>query len=188
MTQWKTAAPKTDNFSWARRIFSTDNSRGVCAGFSQTWLMLSLLQGTPLMNAGLLSNPKKISNIHKDDARGRAGKQSPNMLGGASAVTLPHSGLKIKPPYPVFAKSTNWKEIFDHLANQGAGYYYLTIKQPFTHAMACFMNPSDVYYLEPTNGLYQFSKAKFAEGVTSFYGRYQYSPNNDFKFYQVELM
>lgn len=181
---WKTAVPNTDGFTWARRLFQTNNDRGVCAGFSQTWLTLSLVGGRPVTTAGMLGNPGQIQSFHQGRSR-VGGKQRFTPLSSASQTTLPESGLTIQTGYPKHPASNNWKDIFDDLAKQPDGHYYMTIKAPFVHAMACIIVGGQVYYLEPQKGLYVFPKLKLSEGLTAFYSQYQWMPNNDYKIYQV---
>ncbi|MCY2978925.1 MAG: hypothetical protein NTU79_09700 [Planctomycetota bacterium] len=181
---WISAVPSVDGFLWARKLFPTNNVRGVCAAFSQTWLTLSLIGGAPVKNPGILRSPGQIQAIHQ--GRPRVGAQpSSTPLGSSSLVTLPESGLKIQTGYPKLPYSTNWKDIYAYLASQPDGHYYLTIKSPFRHAMACIILGSEVYYLEPQKGLYVIPKAKTSDSLTAFYSQYTWSSGNDYKIYQV---
>jgi hypothetical protein len=182
---WAPAAPTTDGFTWARKVFQTNNDRGVCAGYSQTWLTLSLIGGQPHTNPGMMQNPGQIQAIHQGKPR-VGGQKKFTALGSASLQTLPESGLTIQPGYPKQPASTKWKDLFDSLASQPAGHYYMTIKAPFVHAMACIISPGDVHYLEPQKGLYVIPKGKLSESLTAFYSQYTWSPGNDYKIYQVD--
>ena len=181
---WSSAVPNVDGFAWARHVFQTHNDRGVCAGYSQTWLTLSLIAGQPHTNPGLMSNQAMIQTIHQGKGR-YGGQQKHTALGSSSVKTLPESGLNIQPGYPKHPASTGWKDIFDSLASEGVGYYYLTIKAPFVHAMACIFTAAEAYYLEPEKGLYLIPKAKLSESLTGFYSQYAWSASNDYKIYQV---
>jgi hypothetical protein len=181
---WNAATPNIDGFTWARRLFQTDNHLAVCAGFSQTWLTFSLIGGEPVTKPGVLESPGHIQAIHQGRTRVR-GQQRFIHLGSSSVETLRESGLRIEPGYPKHPLSTNWQGIFDVLASEPVGHYYLTIKAPFVHAMACIITRSEVYFLEPQKGLYVFPKTKFSEGMTAFYSNYTWSPLNDYKIYQV---
>ena len=182
---WVAASPtRIDGFVGATKHFATDNSQGVCAGFSQTWLTLSLIGGQPLTNAGLMSNSNQISSFHQGRAR-VGGPRSFTPLGNASATTLPESGLKIATGYPFKPSSTGWQDIFDSLAARPDGYYYLTIKAPFVHAMACIMQGFKAFYLEPQSGLYEIAKSRLSESLTGFYSKYTWSAANDYKIYKV---
>ncbi len=184
---WNTAIPKTDGFGWANKHFTTDNRGGICAGFSQTWLTLSIIQGKPVTNAGILGNPGSIAPIHRGTAvPGRGNVQRHVHLGGASMTTLPESGLAIQPGYPKRPAWTGWRQIFDALAREPAGYYYMTMKKPYAHAMACIITASKVFYLEPEKGLFEFAKTKFGEGAALFYEQYPFVRGNAYSFYRVD--
>ena len=93
---WTATTPSTDSRALARhvtRLFATDNAQGVCAGYSQSWLMLSLLGGAPLRQPGsIVQNPGLIAQVH----RGRMGAQRGHQ--GAFVQFQAHrNGLAVKP-------------------------------------------------------------------------------------------
>lgn len=170
----------------AEKLFSTNNDQGICAGYSQTWLVLSLLAGAPHTQANsIVQNAGQISQIHR--GVGVRGKQRFRGLGGASTLTLPESGLAIRTGYPKLVSKNSWGEIYGDVATEGDGYYYLTMKAPSAHAMACILLSNDAYYLEPQSGLFKMPKSELAAWAAEYYGyRRAPSANTDFKVYGVD--
>jgi hypothetical protein len=177
--------PTVDGFQWAAKQFATNNTSGSCAGFAHTWLAFSLLQGSPVTSAGVLSNHGLIAAIHQGKPKVNAAQKF-QPLRGSSAKTLPDSGFAIEQGYPQQPASSGWKDLFDALANLGDGHYDLTIKQPFKHAMACIVKQTQVYDLEPQHGLYLIPKSKLSTSLTGFYSQYTWSPQNEYKIYKVQ--
>lgn len=187
-TGWTSASP-SHRFRRGTVLFRTNNSAGICAGYSQTWLTLSLIAGRPHTNPGMMHNVSHIGAIHQGQGgagfRNRAAPAQHIPLGGPSVQTLPESGLVISTGYPVQLAWTGWDHIFQTIVQQGQGHYYLTMKVPSAHAMACIVTPSHVFHLEPQFGLVQFGRTDYAEGATTFYSQYGFAQNNGFKIYQV---
>jgi hypothetical protein len=159
-------------FSFGQQIFPLQNPQGTCAGYSQTWLALSLLGGAPLLNPGIIANQVWMSKVQET-------------AGDATAISLNADGMAII-GNPVVENNVRWFDAFSALAKSGSGFYYLTIKKP-THAMACHIDGDTIHYLEPEIGLYKFTKrGLFVMGARAWYANRSGKPTNlQFKIYSV---
>lgn len=187
-TGWTNATPSR-RFRRGTVLYRTNNSAGICAGYSQTWLTLSLIAGRPHTIPGMMQNVSQIGVIHHGQGgagfRNRSAPARHIGLGGPSIQTLPESGLAISTGYPVQLPWTGWNHIFQTIVQQGQGHYYLTMKVPSAHAMACIVTPSHVFHLEPQFGLVRFGQADYVDGATTFYSPLGEARNSGFKIYQV---
>ena len=156
------------------RIFPLQNPQATCAGYSQTWLALSLMGGAPVLNPGLIGNQLLMTKVHATAKQPTVG-------------SLDANGMAIVGS-PVVLNNALWKDAFWRLARGGSGcYYYLTVKNPH-HAMACYLDRRNtVYYLEPEDGLSWFpSLVTFVAGAATWYeDRCGQPTNQEFKIYQV---
>lgn len=170
----------------AKELFKTNNSGASCAAFSQTWLVLSLIQGAPLEKPGIVQNQGMMKKFQKGENL-QTGDKDYVGTGAPSLQALPSSGLAVSGNVIVL-NNTAWSSIFQSLANCAPGFYYITMKQPH-HANACYIaNSGEFYYLEPEEGCYKYSDANSL--TASLPGWYQtrtgQSTNTEFKIYPVD--
>lgn len=159
----------------AQEIFTTNNELGTCAAFSQTWLALSMIQGGPLQNPGIVQNQGLMKKVQASGS------------GAPSTNALKDAGLAIK--HCLVLANKPWSAIFLALAGYPDGYYYITMKKP-THANACCVKGGHFYYLEPQVGCYRYDdRSKLAGNLPGWYLRQTGSPgNSEFKIYTVTSM
>jgi hypothetical protein len=157
----------------AQELFTTNNSSGTCAAFSQTWLVLSLIQGKPLEKGGIVQSQGLMKDIQDDGS------------GGPSLDALKKNGVAVSGSVIVLNNAA-WSAIFQRLTTCPSGYYYITMKSPH-HANACCISNGEFYYLEPEVGCYKFSDAgSLTSNLPGWYqSRTGQSTNTEFKIYPV---
>lgn len=155
-------------------LFTTDNEGKTCAAYSQIWLALSLIQGAPVTNPGVIQVKGYMKKIQA-------------VAGQPSVFSLADNGMEIEGQ--ITMQNVTWVKAFFQLSGVGDGFYSLTIKGTnFRHAIAFCCQGNTTYYLEPQHGLYKFTDlGAFVLGTTNWYSKYS-SSVDEFKIYKVKMM
>jgi hypothetical protein len=180
------------DFPNSTKLFSLDNSKGVCAARSMSWLTLSLLDGNPKEKAGWMGNDKSMEQIQTGTS-GRKGRHQ--TAGSASVSSAPNvGGMEIVSTDK--SADITWSAAMTKLAAL-QGFHYLTMryipvvhsKLDAAHAMAYFRQGSNIWYLEPESGLYKFSAANtFTQTAAHWYQtRTGVNTASAFSIYNVKL-